>query len=429
MPGRTPSLQRKAFVAMAMLAAGLAMAAAGDARPARAADAPAPLLAKDRPVDWWFVFKFNSSKFPRCGEDAGPQRTCPFGGKVQAYPSFSQQFVFASSRNGKLTRGKGCVGATTGDPLGATFDQVYHGNFFFVIWNDQFYGQPAICGKSDSCGAPWGHSKGMLAWNEAGEGFVLQVTTPSWPGAGSKKFQRKKDGNTLGCVKNNNVKFSQHFFALRLNPRDLVTVLKALANASIVTDPDNRQIVHNGGPKEVRDLVAGLGVKSESRKVLKEELSTGVTLISKPSKLHVPPWQMVSALLDQQPNRAATWWTRPKIFSTTKTISKKIKCWDAELETPGPVAIATSGGWDGTEIKLAAGANHAKIGVTTAGNNRYAIFGDLNQQGTLFPEPRCDRSQNGRGGLFFAVRNNELFETVTELLDGETAATGESKKK
>ena len=27
-------------------------------------DAPAPLLQKGHPVDWWFVFKFNSAAFP-----------------------------------------------------------------------------------------------------------------------------------------------------------------------------------------------------------------------------------------------------------------------------------------------------------------------------------------------------------------------------
>ena len=41
---------------------------------------------------------------------------------------------------------------------------------------------------------------------------------------------------------------SQHFFALKLNKSDVVTVLKGLANASVVTDPSNAEIVNNGGP-------------------------------------------------------------------------------------------------------------------------------------------------------------------------------------
>src|SRR6266850_986192 len=72
--------------------------------------APTPLLAADRPVDWWFVFKFNTKSFPGCGEDA--QRSCPFGGQVQSY-AFSQQFVYASSATPTLQKGGGCVGTTT----------------------------------------------------------------------------------------------------------------------------------------------------------------------------------------------------------------------------------------------------------------------------------------------------------------------------
>jgi hypothetical protein len=122
---------------------------------------PVPLLSKGgEPVDWWFAFKFNSQNgFAGCGADTG-KRTCIFGGNIQAREKFGQQFAVASSRSNVLSQGKGCVGATTSDPIGATFDQVYNGNFNYVIWNDQFYGDPALstC-KSSSCGAPWGHSK------------------------------------------------------------------------------------------------------------------------------------------------------------------------------------------------------------------------------------------------------------------------------
>jgi hypothetical protein len=60
----------------------------------------------------------------------------------------------------------------------------------------------------------------MLEWDGDGEGFVLQVTTPSWPAAGSKNFSRKSDGNTLGCIEDDNVEVSQHFFCLKLNRDD-----------------------------------------------------------------------------------------------------------------------------------------------------------------------------------------------------------------
>ena len=277
--------------------------------------APVPLLEMGHPVDWWFVFKLNSAAFPGCAGDAA--RTCLFGGLVQDYKWFGQQYVYASSETPSLQQGNDCAGDTTADPIGVTFDQVYSYSFYYVIWNDQFYKDPPIKGCSNSCGAPWGHSKGMLAWNEVGEGFVLQVTTPSWPAAGSSKFARKTDGNTLGCVKDDNVEVSQHFFALRLTKDDLVKVLMALQNASVVTDPKNPQVVNNGGPTDIQNLVQNLGIKSKSLTETKAELSSGVALISKPSSLHVPPWQFVSAVLGGVSLRTATWWANPKIYTTT----------------------------------------------------------------------------------------------------------------
>jgi len=56
----------------------------------------------------------------------------------------------------------------------ATFNQIYNGALFYVLWNDQFYGDPLPIEY-----APDGHSKGLLAWNN--------------------------DGNSLGCVADNDV--------------------------------------------------------------------------------------------------------------------------------------------------------------------------------------------------------------------------------
>ena len=137
------------------------------------ADAPTPLLKKGDAVDWWFVFKFNATSFPGCGGTA--ERACIFGGKKQNYGRrFSQQFVYASSKDSALKRGSGCVGDSVDDPVGATFDQVYNGEYFYVILDPDLHG----CGNN-SCPGPWGHSKGMVAWGETGAGFVMQVTTRS----------------------------------------------------------------------------------------------------------------------------------------------------------------------------------------------------------------------------------------------------------
>jgi hypothetical protein len=381
--------------------------------PAADAPAPVPLLKSGQPVDWWFVFKFNAESFPSCG---GSQRTCAFGGTVQPYWSFGQQFAFASSADGTLRAGGGCIGDTTTDPLGATFDQVYNGTSNYVIWNDQFYGDPLQIQY-----APWGHSKGMLAWNSEGDGMVLQVSTPSWPASGSSNAPRKTDGNTLGCVADNNVLVSQHFFALKLNKADVVAVLHALGNSSVVTDPAKLQIVNNGGPVDIQELVRGLGTRSKSKTALMATLSSGVLLISKPSELNVPPWQMVSALLGGEPLRVASWWADPEIPTTTP--ATPIGCWDLSLPKPGAVEIAITGTWLGRTLGFEGVSepegNHAKIGVSTS-SLPYVIFGDMNQQGTL-SGPHCDSSQNGRGGLFFVVQNPQLFKSVGDLLQGETA--------
>jgi hypothetical protein len=381
---------------------------------AQSANAPTPLLKSGHPVDWWFVFKFNAESFPGCG--GGAQRACLFGGTVQPYAEFSQQFAFDSSVDPTLQQGGGCVGDTTSDPLGATFQQVYDGNFFYVLWNDQFDGDPI-----NTEAAPAGHSKGMLVWNNDGNGLVMQVSTPSWPASGSSQTPRKTNGNTLGCVKDNDVLVSQQFFSLKLTKGDVVTVLKALENASVVTKTTQPQIVNNGGPADVQALVKGLGKVSTSKTATKDTLSSGVVLISKPSKLSVPPWQMVSAMLGSEPLRAASWWATPQIPTTTATTV--VGCWDQSLGKPGAVEIATTGTWAGKTIGLkgiaAPNGNHAKIGVST-GARSYAIFGDMNQQGSL-SGPDCESSQNGRGGLYYVIDNAQLFGSVRDLIKGDAA--------
>jgi hypothetical protein len=389
--------------------------------------APYPMLTRGHPVAWWFVFKFNAAAFPGCGASA--TRSCLFGGTPQPYTNFGQQYVYASSEAPTLQQGDGCAGDTTSDPIGATFDQVYNNGFHYVVWNDQFYDDPAIKGCTRQCGSPWGHSKGLVAWNDAGEGLVMQVSTPSWPAAGSSKVPRKTDGNTLGCVKDNDVQVSQHFFALRLTHDDLVKVLQGLSNSSVVTDPGNTQIVSNGGPADVQQLVTRLGVKSTSATYTATTLSSGVQLISKPSSLNVPPWQMVSAVLGGVPLRTATWWASPQIYSTDA--STPVSCWSPSLPAPGPVQIATTGTWAGKTFALTGGLgtnfNHAKLGVSTSGANRYAIFGDMNQQGTL-SGTNCASSQNGRGGLFYAVINPQLSDSLSALITGATAPTQPAAK-
>jgi len=391
---------------------------------------PCPLLAKGKPaVSWWFVFKFNAQSFPGCDG----KNKCPFGGDQQSY-KVGQHYAVASSDAPKLADGAGgCLGGTTDDPVGASFDEIYNGDFHYVIWNDQPYADPQIEGCTSSggnCGAPWAHSKGMLAWNDAGEGFVMQVSTPAWPISGSANAARQ-NGNTLGCLKSpDNVLLSQHFFALLLSKDDVVAVLKGLANAGVATDnTDGSMMISNGGPSDIQNLVSSLGTKPDTtaRQILEATLSSGVTFLSKSSGMDVPSWQFVSAELGGANLRVATFYDSDKIETTTQ--AAKPNCWDASLSIPGTVENAKTGSWpdpsSGNAVTLQFGSspsngNHAKIGITTSGTPM-AIFGDENQQGGLGPvgAPGCAAAQNGRGGTFYAVRDPQLAGSMAQLMAGD----------
>jgi Deoxyribonuclease II len=403
---------------------------------------PSPLVKKGQPVDWWFVFKFNAQTFPR---PATSTPTCLFGGTpggADKYKTIGQDYVYGTADDPALVKGAGYIGDSTNDPVGATFDEVYNGNLSYVVWNDQFYRQPLLaCEGTDpttnDCSAPWAHSKGLIAWDTDGNGFVMQVTTPSWPAAGSNQHSRTKDGNSLGCVNDDDVELSQDFFALKLNKADLLVVLQALYEEGAVTDKGNLQIVRTGGPQEVLDAVSKLGNPNATATYTSAKLSSGVTLIAKAGGLGVPPWQLVSGLLGGAPLLVANFWQDQVIHSTTA--DTPVSCWPPPAEglsKPGPVVIAETGNWGGTKIGLTGmppkpgangkslGANHAKIAVSGAGGSSLTIFGDMNQDGILSgnppPSKACFVSQNARGGLFFVVDNVALHDSVVKLLTGDT---------
>lgn len=96
-------------------------------------------------------------------------------------------FARVSLRPARLHPCRSSLPRSSGPPstaVGATFNEVYNGDYSYVVWNDQFYAHPKLdCASTNgNCSSPWGHSKGMLAWDASGDGLVLQVSTPSWPG-------------------------------------------------------------------------------------------------------------------------------------------------------------------------------------------------------------------------------------------------------
>lgn len=400
--------------------------------------APTPMAGPDKPVDWMLAYKFNAGSFPGYLDDEGKhepeKKDLPgrFGGRTKEYHSgMSQSYVYASSDNPSFQRGDGAIGDSYVDPLSATFAQVYEKDGYnYILWNDQFYDNPI-----ETKGGPYGHSKGMAAWNQDGEGFVLQVSTPSWPASGNHNISRNSpdtkepDSNTLGCVNDDDIEVAQHFFALKLTKDDLLTVLEGLYNSSVVTDTYQKALCNvETSPDDIKDAVYKLGKKSKSTEVFMAKLSSGITFISKPSYLAVPPWQMISAKLDGLDLRVVSWWANPPIYSTKA--GEIPGCWGPDLGTPGDVDIALTGEWDGTSFSVIGAdgknSNHAKLGISKDSSRPISIFGDENQQGALAPGyayegQKCDSSQNGRGGTFYVLENEDMWKAMTALFKGSTA--------
>ena len=202
------------------------------------------------------------------------------------------------------------------------------------------------------------------------------------------------------------VAFSQHFFALKLNKADVVTVLAGAAE---------RERRHRSGkPQIVQRRPGGRSQWSRSRRAISKErrrshqerasrgrdpdLEAVRPGMSRPGRWFRRCWAMPG-------ERSATWWMKPWIYHQMARRGSMLG--RATLgPKPGPVAIAGTGAGmsrDQPHRPL----NHAKFGTTTSADKRFSILGDLNQQGAIAP-PGCDKSQNGRGGLFFVVRGQAV---------------------
>ena len=168
----------------------------------------------------------------------------------------------------------------------------------------------------------------------------------------------------------------------------------------------------------VSAAVAALGAKSDSEEVLWNALSSGVSVISKPSAVHASPWHLVSSLLGSEDLLVASWWKHTDIPDTSA--GETPDCWPNQSgwKAPGAVVNAQSGHWDTKTFSLLgignASGNHAKIGVSTSGPHPYTILGDMNQEGAL--SGSCAARQNGRGGVFFVVEDKKLHDSVLGLI-------------
>ena len=138
-------------------------------------------------------------------------------------------------------------------------------------------------------------------------------------------------------------------------------------------------------------------------------------LISKPSNLNVPPWQMVSALLDGDVGAhgdlvgLAADLLDQEARSRSAAGTGVLK---SDNKKPGDGRHRQERQLGGRTLGLIGGQRTTPRSASPRRvAKHYAIFGDLNQQGTINPgKGKCDSSQNGRGGMFFVVKNDEAVQ-------------------
>ncbi len=118
---------------------------------------------------------------------------------------------------------------------------------------------------------------------------------------------RKTDGNTLGCVTDNDVLSQPAFFRAETQQGRCCRCTEGSGECECGNGPDKtsnreqrRTSRHSGSWCVALEKYPGAQTATMAR------LSSGVVLISKPSDLNVPPWQMVSALLSGEPLRVAS---------------------------------------------------------------------------------------------------------------------------
>ncbi len=128
----------------------------------------------------------------------------------------------------------------------------------------------------------------------------------------------------------------------------------------------------------------------------------------KGSEDHFIPWSYVTAKLNAG-LRVLSWYSHPY----TPPLCQGDTSGAASCAYPGFNTIQIVNGLqlpDGSYSWCGHGAasnsgNHAKIGIGI--NSNWVVFGDMNMQGTI--NSYCDSSQMGRGGGFYAIQNQTLW--------------------
>nr|AIG56182.1 secreted protein [Achlya hypogyna] len=280
-----------------------------------------------RPVAWWFVLKLPAQVRSATGTfmptpcDCAPPACASPEEPLRAH---GLCYLYADANNPVLRHfrdvGYDCLGQGGRDPVSQTLRQkqtATHWGYF----NDQLNGlafmqqKSLVCGGSSSFNA---HSKGMVAFEAATGGFVLQTSTPNFPDPSSPAFV------PLGCQADNNVEYAQHLFAMSLDAAELLTlatgwqsarlcsanhyhtlhdllVSPSLANASSSLPPVAQAVA--------RALVEERLTPSASsqKTVVTKGSPVAVSGLFKSHRAQVPPWAMAASAYASDVS-VASWW-------------------------------------------------------------------------------------------------------------------------
>jgi hypothetical protein len=347
-----------------------------------------PLDGDGNAVDWWFLLKLPQGATSLCSGTVSPGcqywQTQRAGGVCYLYADSNHPTLQLYNKLGF----DNLVGPN--NPVTRTLNQITGKSY--IIWNDQG-SKTSKPGTYPDKGAPTAHSKGAAAFGST-SGFVMNVSTPNFP---------DPDLFTVGCQQDDNVEVSQHFFCFSLKKDGMTSWAQSIANAQLSV------IAKNNWTGFADTTVGG----HSTTQTLRTFSNVPIQLIVKGSKDFFIPWDYVTNSIASGVN-ALSWYASPTtppiplgfnsscLYKTPANYNINIV---TSLTTPdGTYSWCGQGEANGSY-------NHAKLGI---GISPIVITGSMNMQGDI-TVAGCESSQMGRGGEFYALQSQELWDSLGQV--------------
>ena len=352
-----------------------------------------PLDGKGAPVDWWFILKLPQGAPCACA-------TVPCG-KVDRMTGGCYLYADSSTPTLRMHTALGfdCLSGPN-NPATKTLSQAATQ---MLVWNDQA-ADTSVPDKYGECDRA--HSKGAAYMGDTGVGFILNTSTPNFP---------DPDSSTLGCQATNNTLVSQHMFCFSVDAanmgmwRDAVTAARLCVIASKNFEYDARPTLQLPTQEVALQTLGGLPIK----------------LLVKSAVDDYIPWDMVASKLGADLS-VLSWYAYPRMAPLCAGTPSPCLSGGATAAARS-VSIVTkvtlpdkSFSWCGRGLPNKS-SNHAKVAVST-GADPWVVAGSMNMQGTL--NEKCNSSQLGRGGEFYAFKQPELHASLKALFTACDACTG-----